>query len=239
MKRLLIAFAAAVLATLALGAATAKAADGAAWALTLNVSQTTIPLSGSAVASGALTSEGTGVAGQQIYVDVFAGGGCEDYLGSYSGAMTDVSGLYDYDIAPADFADGTGTYSVQASTESYEAVSDCIDITVATKVAPKEPVSEVGVFLCYSKWQVEPGVWPYGTAMALLKGGGYWLPYAVPGNPDYATNLGKYHLVCNLAATQSVSTTVMHSGGEVWSADYAKVIFGDAVGPLYPVVSGG
>ena len=61
------------------------------------------------------------------------------------------------------------------------------------------------VFLCYSKFQVDPGVWASEIAETLLAAG-YYLPTAVRGNVPGGTNLGDYHLVCNapIAATGEV-----------------------------------
>jgi hypothetical protein len=83
------------------------------------------------------------------------------------------------------------------------------------------------IFLCYSKFQTDPGVWGSGTAALLLKTG-YWLPYALPGNLDGATNLGSYHLACNLTGTQTPTGGFVDDGGGTWSADYA------AMTGLYP-----
>jgi len=61
-----------------------------------------------------------------------------------------------------------------------------------------------GVFLCYSKFQVDPGVWPATVAPALVAGG-YRQPYAILGKSS-ATRLGPYSLVCNPPASAVVST---------------------------------
>ncbi len=53
--------------------------------------------------------------------------------------------------------------------------------------------AEDNIFLCYSKFQVDPGVWRMSIAKSLLKEGDYWLPYAVAGNPlGSHTILGNY-----------------------------------------------
>src|SRR5206468_8864684 len=52
-----------------------------------------------------------------------------------------------------------------------------------------------GAFLCYSRFQVDPGVWPAAEAAALLARG-YWRPTATLGTLS-ATRLGPYSLVCN------------------------------------------
>jgi hypothetical protein len=81
---------------------------------------------------------------------------------------------------------------------------------------PGPPRGEEGIFLCYSKFQVEPGVWQYTMAQQLLAGGGYWKPYAVLGT-DSNTRLGAYSLVCNPTGkvTQSVPTLALQGGGDL------------------------
>jgi hypothetical protein len=70
------------------------------------------------------------------------------------------------------------------------------------------------VFLCYSKFQVDPGAWPATEAPALVAGG-YWQPYAVLGTRS-STRLGAYSLVCNPPASAVVSgRDSVDSGGAV------------------------
>jgi hypothetical protein len=83
------------------------------------------------------------------------------------------------------------------------------------------------VFLCYSKFQVEPGVWPPDVAAELLAAG-YYYPVAVKGNVPGGTNLGDYHLVCN--ATPASSGEVVNANGIVMPAEVA----GEALG-YYPL----
>jgi hypothetical protein len=63
--------------------------------------------------------------------------------------------------------------------------------------AAASPVAETpgGIFLCYSKDQVDPGVWLSGQAQELLAGG-YWKPVAVAGLQS-STRYGAFSLVCN------------------------------------------
>jgi hypothetical protein len=77
------------------------------------------------------------------------------------------------------------------------------------------PPPEANVFLCYSSFGNVPGVWPTKEAKTLVADGGYWLAYAVAGNVDGGTNIGGYHLVCNLGGTQSVTPGVVGGAGEV------------------------
>jgi hypothetical protein len=81
----------------------------------------------------------------------------------------------------------------------------------AAASSPPKPV-EHSVFLCYSTYQVDPGVWMLSQAETLFKAG-YWQPYAVAGNVVGGTNVGTYHLVCNLATGQSVPAVHGYVGG--------------------------
>lgn len=61
------------------------------------------------------------------------------------------------------------------------------------------------VFLCYSHYQVDPGVWPtvkvspqtHQTAADLLAAG-YWSPYAETSVPTQTAIGNGYYLICNL-----------------------------------------
>lgn len=246
MKRLLVVLiAAAAFGALAFGAATAKAGEGQDWAITLIVSPTTMTLDGSAFASGVLTHTGDSqaVGSKDVSVHMFIGSGCvdENHVGYYTDLQTAADGSYALDIYPSDFAKtGAGTYSAQAQAPTVGAVSACVDITVTEGgVTPPptpaaEPAPEIGVFLCYSTFQVEPGVWPYSVAKDLVATDGYWLPYAVSGNVAFGTNIGGYHLVCNVAATQSVSSSFLSAGENVYPGGTTGGVFG----PFYPVVGG-
>ena len=74
------------------------------------------------------------------------------------------------------------------------------------------------VFLCYSKFQVDPGVWAPEVAETLLAAG-YYLPTAVKGNVPGGTNLGDYHLVCN--APIATSGEVVNENGIVFPGGVA------------------
>jgi hypothetical protein len=84
------------------------------------------------------------------------------------------------------------------------------------------------VFLCYSKFQVEPGVWSPEQAKELLAQG-YYYPVAVKGNVAGGTNLGDYHLVCNAPAAQPPDKVVNENGEVV-----PKELAGDTLG-YYPL----
>jgi hypothetical protein len=94
--------------------------------------------------------------------------------------------------------------------------------------APAPPPS---YFLCYSAYQTTPGVWPKDIALQLLQQG-YWLAYAVSGNTAGGTNLGGFHLVCNLASTQAVDGQFVGGDGTVLGSVYS------GVQGLYPQIGG-
>ena len=63
-------------------------------------------------------------------------------------------------------------------------------------------------FLCYSKFQVDPGAYEtaktsprvHETAADLLALGNYWSPYAEKSVPTLTKITGGYYLICNLPA---------------------------------------
>jgi hypothetical protein len=57
------------------------------------------------------------------------------------------------------------------------------------------PPPESSVFLCYSQWQTNPGLWPSDQAADLVQQG-YWLPVAETSVPT-PTKIGNYYLYCN------------------------------------------
>jgi hypothetical protein len=109
--------------------------------------------------------------------------------------------------------------------------SNCVTVTVAA--AAILPPPENNVFLCYSAFQDSPGSWPVGEAAALIKTG-YWSPYAVLGSVTDGTNVGGYHLACNLATGQSAGESTLGGAGEVYGVG-AKSDVKDVPGH-YPVI---
>jgi len=83
--------------------------------------------------------------------------------------------------------------------------SNCINPHFAvTNVRATFVKAENNVFLCYSKWQVDPGVWPLSEARALF-GSGYWRPFALRGSYSKTRpGGGEFTLACNLPAGMSV-----------------------------------
>ena len=69
------------------------------------------------------------------------------------------------------------------------------------------PFETAVAFLCYSHYQVDPGVWPlektdyriHDTASVLL-GMGYWSPYAEKSAPTQTELPNGYYLTCSLPA---------------------------------------
>jgi len=102
--------------------------------------------------------------------------------------------------------------------------------------APATPPQVDNVFLCYSTFSNVPAVFPAPVAAALLKGGGYWTPYAVPGKADGGTNIGGYHLVCNLASGQAAGSNTLGGAGEVDGANTKPDVTN--VAGYYPIIGG-
>ncbi len=142
-------------------------------------------------------------------------------------------GFQPWGVTFADAAEAGGYYSYATAigtwyTTSKQAVPFWAGnptfhpVTVgACPAAETPPPPEANVFLCYSAFQSDPGVWPISEAAALVKAG-YWSPYAVPNTVSGATNVGGYHLVCNLATGQSAGTSVLGGAGEMYGMGATK-----------------
>jgi len=112
-------------------------------------------------------------------------------------------------------SDAVGNYGIDTTISNY-AVH-----TIAVGICP--PAND-HVFLCYSKFNDEPGVWPVEQAQELMDEG-YWSPAAMDGTVDGGTNIGGYHLVCNpppingkLGVTSSADLNVGEAGEVVGAA---------------------
>lgn len=126
-------------------------------------------------------------------------GACAGATGSVSGgALKGENGNSQWEA----MADITGTSSISSGAGG------------SAGVAPPPPD---GAFLCYSAFQGDPGVWLMPVAAQLLLQG-YWSPYAVAGNVAGGTNIGGYHLTCNLASGQSASDSTLGGAGETYGA---------------------
>ena len=77
------------------------------------------------------------------------------------------------------------------------------------------------IWLCYSKFQVDPGYWFQPQATELFAAG-YWQPYAVKANIG-STVLGAYHIICNLPAGYTLTSPPLYvdEGGLVVDATKA------------------
>ncbi|MGH2933752.1 MAG: hypothetical protein ACRDL2_04460 [Gaiellaceae bacterium] len=121
-----------------------------------------------------------------------------------------------------DYLPSTGGYHAEDGQDDYAETdgdtSDeytAVDVDISAGACPAGAAPQVSnAFLCYSDSQNDPGVWPIGVAQQLLNEGGYWSPYAVAGNVDGGTNIGGYHLVCNLGSGQSASDSSLGGAGE-------------------------
>lgn len=109
---------------------------------------------------------------------------------------------------------GENSNSTWESTTSVTGGAVSFSSGSGSAAAPPPPDS---AFLCYSAFQDNPGVWSMPVATQLL-GQGYWSPYAVPGNVAGGTNIGGYHLTCNLASGQSASDSSLGGAGETYGA---------------------
>jgi hypothetical protein len=106
------------------------------------------------------------------------------------------------------------------------------EVHVTATFVPTPPAARDSdkAFLCYSRFQVDPGVWPEAEAASLLAHG-YWRPTAVLGGAS-ATRLGPYSLVCNPPALARLIDHGFVDDGGVALADVGDPWLG-----LYPIAS--
>jgi hypothetical protein len=106
-------------------------------------------------------------------------------------------------------------------------------------------------FLCYSKWQIDPGVWtfkttPRGNDARTLFARGYWSPYAEKSVPTNTRLPGGWYLLCNLGQPAIGATTLqvvggsyVDNGGTIWTPTNAlyRAVFPGGTGKAgyYPV----
>ena len=95
------------------------------------------------------------------------------------------------------------------------------------------PRDEESAFLCYSRFQVDPGVWVNSQASTLLAGG-YWIPDAVRGETLGSKTVltGGYALVCNPPSGYAPTGKYVDESNDLFSAASGKSLLG-----LYPVFS--
>src|SRR5262245_21934768 len=152
------------------------------------------------VGAGGGTCTASGSGNVNDTVDLPAGGSVTYTVSaavaaSASGSLSNTATV----SAPAGATDPTPGNNSATDTDTVSALPPVPVPPVPLPVPVPAPVPLLrepdGAFLCYSRFQVDPGVWPAGEATALLARG-YWRPTAVLGTVS-ATRLGPYSLVCN------------------------------------------
>jgi hypothetical protein len=84
----------------------------------------------------------------------------------------------------------------------------------------------------------QPGGHLRSSQAQLLEAVSYWLPTAVSGNVDGATNVGSYHLVCEAPGTQGLdgnapaASLYVDDNGSVLDASSAATSFWVGVYPM-------
>jgi len=197
---------------------------GTAAAATRVVTLTAVPnpavTNGAVTFSGTVTDDGVGVAGLAVTATQYDDSACTipTLGGSFDFGTTDANGDYSHVLIASV---PPGHYFFQTSVTG--AVSPCFDAGV---IAPAKPAQPTNVFLCYSKFQGDPSVWPMPTATKLM-GQGYWQPFAISGHVAGGTNVGTtahpYHLVCNLSGSQADTGKYVDNDGELMPSVFAGV----------------
>jgi hypothetical protein len=156
----------------------------------------------------------------QFQLDTYASlGGAYTFkigTGADAASLVDALGTLDYIVSP--FSIPGGVFHPVSSGACAAGSPTPGDGSTATSVSTA-PGSPDGIFLCYSRYQVDPGVWGLDAAPGLLAGG-YWKPVAVAGIQS-ATRLGAYSLVCNpdKQAASAPAAAVDDGGGISASQD--------------------
>jgi len=220
--------------------AASSGADGG-YNLTLQWAPEPITATSNVIFSGTLTDDGVGIgplADGIVEVDVFDNAKCTyDYWSEHAWwaiGYTDVNGNYSFGpVLGSDLYYGSpGPFYVRAygaTMGTWVVQTPCTKLGTTTVASTPPPVPQVNsMFLCYSKSQVQPGVWTTDDGAKLIKQG-YWKPTAVDGNMAGGTNLGKYNLQCN--ATPKGDGYV-GSNGEWYGTEWAS--FAALSTGLYP-----
>ncbi|HEV2592601.1 MAG TPA: hypothetical protein VGU02_11990 [Gaiellaceae bacterium] len=203
----------AVIGTVVALAAAVGPAGAAVNTLTLTVSPSPVVVNAPVTFSGRLSGPGgVPIVGSSVDIAFFFGAGCTagGFVGALPTQTTDGSGRYSFGPVPATVP--PGTYSFQAFGGGTS--SACVNLTVLA-FAVQANVSSA--YLCYSTYQTEPGVWPAAEALVLANQG-YWEPTAVDGNIPGGTNVGNYHLQCNVPPK---GDGYVGAGGEFYGPDMA------------------
>ena len=98
--------------------------------------------------------------------------------------------------------------------------------TAGAMIAPDPAGPTTTAFLCYSKYQVDPGAWPLSVPgpahhdAAQLLGLGYWSPYAEHSVRTSTQLANGWYLICNLpkSAQALVSGELLGQKGNVLPA---------------------
>jgi len=212
-------------------AALAAACLAAAFAGTSQAATNTYCIGGSTVRAGSQTANmnGTPVTAAYLFSYEVANGGIIDVLASESPTLH--MDTYEEELSYPDTVtnpDGT-TYTYVD--EPISAGACARGSGGAGAAAAPAPSSD---FLCFSSFETNPGTWVASEAATLLQSGGYWSPYAIAGNVSGGTNIGGYHLVCNLATGQAASQQLVTDDGYVAGTDDYNAL--KSTPGWYPVV---
>jgi hypothetical protein len=180
---------------IACAAATAALGMGSARAATIN----SYCIDGATVSVANDTPLGTL---NQFQLDTYASlGGAYTFkigTGADAASFLDALGTLDYIVSPFAIPGGVFHPIVSGECAAGPSTTPPADSgSTTTTTATASPVAETpgGIFLGYSQYQVDPGVWSSSQAQELLAGG-YWKPVAVAGLQS-STRYGAFSLVCN------------------------------------------
>jgi hypothetical protein len=110
---------------------------------------------------------------------------------------------------------------------------------IAVPAAFASPASSgARAFACYSKFEVDPGVWSTTDVFPTWDSyaQGYWAPYAEQTVPTQ-TKIGNYYLLCNLPAGMAANGSYVFGGGTPAPASSPYVNGGMPIPGIYPVAA--
>jgi hypothetical protein len=162
----------------------------------------------------------------QFQLDTYASLGGAYTLNLGTGAdvsLVDALGTLGYIVTPFAIPGGVFHPVLSGECAAGSATPPPADTTTA---AGSVPPPEGGIFLCYSKYQTDPGVWAADQAQELLAAG-YWKPVAVAGIQS-ATTIGPFSLVCNSGKqVASVPTVGVDTSGTIYTQPPNRLDFLD------------
>lgn len=229
MKRLLgvLAGLAALVAVMAVSAAATPGAPD----ITLTATPAAITTSGTVTLSGVYTpAEGASAVGEYVYLAQY-----DDEAGSWTTtiydreAQTTDGGVYSATLSGLP----VGTYWYRAEMENVDAVSPMVEVTVTAEPVTPEPVpvtpaipsdEAASSYLCWNQTMVDPVEYIDKVADTMWLSGNYFEPQAVLGNVEGGTNIGAYHLVCNMAGTLKETDQSVGGSGEVYDAQVTALM---------------